>query len=1282
MGILNTSPFQDQWSEQNSYVTDTPAPTEFGQGDFQAAAEAFNSTYALYKRGEYQSRVNDVTQFNGIEFNNENLTKSLRDQKYSEDVITRVLSRPLSNWNDALNATDHVTHIQETNQQLQENFSTAGMLAAGIPLALLDPIDLVTGAPILAAGKFIKKGLNLSTKLGLVANAAGTGSALSVASMATYEVAADYYNDGSLIEAAMFGAALGGGLGFIVEKAIPNPALTKEVNASGIVLTPAEAKAEKLANAQDAAERLQGVVDEVRVLEAEQKALGQEAQVSQRADAGRATVDATSIKAKISETVKLAREAKDNAIFNLKAATSRFTESSKIKGDIETSLLKAEQDVATIAVKQGAVKAATKEVNTVTKALTKAETKLADMAGVKDPKARVALKTEVTALKKQIRTLNNTIKLASSDLNKIPTDAAARLKDLESQQKVAAQDALKADNKLKAASNAKEETTAKAKAATAEDKAFKIREQAKLLKRDSLETKSLQEKLAEYDADLSPEGLQKLFEKNNVLQEDIAKMEAGDFTVKELYGIGKQRANFIKDLSNELDELNNTIDWKLSPTFKRLPPLMQKLFAFSPIEKLLNSANDAVVVLAGKLSNGTMHHGKVDNHNAHLVRQMLDHFLKRSRDNVTFQYKEAVKAGYKGSRNDFIDDVGQQINLTNGQLQRAAFTGMDMTLPEIERAAIARERMKTLERSYFTENEYIRKSVDSFLDYYKEINTKGKALGIDAFQNTFEKGYAKRLYSEGKIRKLGRENAINKIVQAQRNKAIYTNAALTPEIDAEYLAKATKAVDSALERRQIREAVEKPLGNAKQSGTSALKMRGIDAFEDDLIDVLDTDIESVTSVYGLQMHGKLALKETTGMMTDEEFVKVLTDIGATQKDKDNFKVILDTIRGTRELNKEPGIVNDIIKGVSSYSSIMHTMGFGVPTITEAAAMASQFGWTPVFNKLIGTIPEVTRAYRFGTPSEKNTIELYVSYGESFGNTRSNRLDDFGAIEGIDSKLQDFMSGIVHKESILSGLLPITDTYKATTAALTVEFMAGLSVAKKVSKTDRMRLQDIGFDLEDLERVRTTLNVQPDGRIANMDRKTWGALDVDINRAALNMVGRTILSPDGVTLPKFMTNMNNLLVSRILFKFMRFPFASYESLLGRGIQEADAKQMMGLAGNVAMWSGILALKDSIKDPDKQQYRGEKGTNQLMIDSFIYNSWTSLPFALADFGYGAVTGENLTNDYRREFWGVTASDLQKLRRGHPKFSVYGMNPDLGDTTANIFNQFSYLEEVAKD
>ena len=81
---------------------------------------------------------------------------------------------------------------------------------------------------------------------------------------------------------------------------------------------------------------------------------------------------------------------------------------------------------------------------------------------------------------------------------------------------------------------------------------------------------------------------------------------------------------------------------------------------------------------------------------------------------------------------------------------------------------------------------------------------------------------------------------------------------------------------------------------------------------------------------------------------------------------------------------------------------MHTMGFGVPTITEAAAMASQFGWTPVFNKLIGTIPEVTRAYRFGTPSEKNTIELYVSYGESFGNTRSNRLDDFGAIEVLHS----------------------------------------------------------------------------------------------------------------------------------------------------------------------------------------------------------------------------------------------------------------------------------------
>ena len=399
--------------------------------------------------------------------------------------------------------------------------------------------------------------------------------------------------------------------------------------------------------------------------------------------------------------------------------------------------------------------------------------------------------------------------------------------------------------------------------------------------------------------------------------------------------------------------------------------------------------------------------------------------------------------------------------------------------------------------------------------------------------------------------------------------------------------------------------------------------------------LLDDDVIGTSQVYALNTHGRLALKERLGVDNNEQIEALISSatLGATPKEMDNLRVIIETINGTREVSRTPfDPFTRAVKALGTYSSAMHTMGFVIPTVTETATVAAQFGWGRTIERLVGNTKEVYSIYKNGTPSEKNTIELSISYGDANFATKANRYD---GTENIDSvgRWQAGGDKLVRMEAVYGGLLPMTDVLRMTTASLAVDFIARMSVSKNISKTDRMRLQDMGFDLEHLSHVRDTLNVDSNGRILNMDRKTWGALDRSLTLGIQNMVERTILNPNGATLPKFMTNVNEgQFIPRVMMKFMRFPFESYERLLGRGLQEADSKQLAGLGGNIGMWSLLLLTKDAIKDEEDQEFSGKDGMQALMMRSFLMNSFTSLPLAAVDTVSGALTGENLTNEYR--------------------------------------------------
>ena len=1263
--------------------TSTPKREEYQQSDMSALFQTLNTGGAMWNRGNFERSAVDMAQYEGKEFTQDNLKKDLETKGYAPEVIDQTLMSNQGDWASAERRANYVRDVQTKERQVQENFSTAGMIAAGIPMALID-IDSIAISPMLAGANKLKKAMNLSSRMAKVAHHSATGAAISATSMLAYEATTGMYKDDSLINSAMIGAALGGSLGYLVERAVHAPSLNQTLDGEGKLLTKEESKVEQLTAANTEHAKITTLIDEVKATKLDQQTATKDLADSQQRDVGRERVDNRIGK----EQRKQARDASRREWEDTKRprdeASSELSGITKTLRELERGVTSTTKSIKALADEAIVRKTLTKEASPLKGQITKLSNQLKALGNSRS-KASIATRETIgkklDVLNKKLRTIEAKVTRSETRANKHPANPSEQLKRLLVDRDVTKVQASSASKVFKNAQKVRDEKKTAHKKASKEHDDFQLavkKEEASA----SFETLSLQDKLARYDADLSPEGLKKLLEQRDLLSTDIAKMSNDDFNLKTLRGIQKNKQNYVDKLSKELDEIGKLNDFRQSDTFKKLPEWARKL-VISPIEKLLNSDNAVVSGLASQLHSGTVHHGKINAMTAWVLRGMLDNRLNRMHKNLIYSHSQAKKEGYTGSMGDFESDVAANAYKVVGQMQRDLYTGISGDIVGLARMEAAKAKAGSVQRVHDTDNEWIKKATDNYLDYYEGIHQKGSELGMDAFKGSLGKAYIKRTYSKAKINGMGAEVAIQRITDAQEAFARSVNSEITPETMAIFRAKAEKAVNGTLDNSLRKEQITRSLGMAKQSTTSSLKQRGIDAFDDDLMDMLEDDIHGTSQLYALSVHGRMALKEKLGVDNDEQIESLITQSGATPKEVDNLRVLVETIKGTREVSKNPfDPFTRAVKMASTYTSAMHTMAFALPTITEVASIAKEFGWTKTMDKLVGNPKDIYQIYKNGTDSEKNTIELMVSYGDAHFGVKANRADVETSYDSV-GRPQEFLDNLVHKEAVFGGLLPLTDMLRMATTSLSVDFMAGLSVASKISPVDEMRLQDMGFSKEDLPLIKERLQVNSAGRIGNTDRKTWGKLDDKITAGVMTMVERTILHPNGATLPKFMTNMNEgQFLPRVMFKFMRFPVESYERMLMRGVQEADSKQLMGLAGNIGMWTMILAAKDAIRPEDKQHYGEDDGYNQLMLDSLLYNSFTALPVAASDTVSGLLTGKNLTNDYRYSIGGAVSSDYQKLIGGRPTFSLPGYNVNIGEAVAPAMNVLKGLEEVNQE
>ena len=1317
-----------EWDEQQQRIANynssvVPDTTEEFEGSrFGALARRMNTAAAADHRASFNRKSYDTTAYEGVQFSRSNIRAQLTEQGEDPQIIDEVLTSRVNNWEEVERRRDYLSEYYRDQRQISEQFSTAGALGYGLPMAILDPSLLLLGPIAGGVGKGMQVA-NLATRLGRMAPTvqfAAAGSLEALADNIIYEQVTGVYEDNTNINAALIGMALGGTLGTFIGRSTKQP-LTSFSDDAGRPLAASEVRDTRLANAMTTREEIEALSKGVETIRREAEAptptRDGEAPVAQRPsytgiESARQNIN--DIHKVRQENTKKTRQAttaikrEEAAIAKGKAKLSNVRRmASEVKGVIAT-ITKTRGALAVHKQFPKGLPSKTRFINerveahrasgdrsrTIKAVREEAGTEYARLRNAVDEFADTPtpiLKARVAKVERQLKNLSNRIARVAPDGNitKVISDMGRML--TASQNKVLSK-------KTEKGNIAKENKRLKKSMGNA--KRVLDKEMATLGARQVQvgdRTMTLKELADKYKVDLTPEGVKGLSNRYGAVKRDIDKMLNDDYSkLSDAYGVKGEVQNPIAKLEREMSDIDKNLDdLTKSESWQRVNPTLRK-FLISPIEKLLNSDNALVSGFARKLHAGTVNHGVSNTRNAYNVKRNLDAQQNRLNRQLRNDYHKATKDGsFNGSLDEWHELVGRETFTTTGATQRAAYADYDGALSWQDRLKLAKERTAGLKREYGTDNVHVRSSINATLDYFEMIHARGNKLGMEAFRDSLGKGYAKRIYSKRAIEKLGRDPAIQRLVEAQEKFAVATNKPWGPADIADARAMAVAAVDRALDPAATVKAIMQPLGVSRTATTSAFKQRTVEAFDDDLADLLETNVEGITNLYGMNVHGRLALHGTIGVSDDAGIEAVLGSLKAAPKELDRLRVVIDTVKGVRELDKNPtAAISRVTKALSSYSSVMHSMAFGVTSMTEFTAIAGEYGLRRTLQNLVGRPRDIHQMYRTGKVADKNQIDLLVIYGDAHFNTRANRYD---ADTGFDSvgRGQAFLDKMQHYTSVYGGLVPVTDALRMTTASMTVDFLARLSVASKISDVDIKRLGDAGFSKADLPRIRKALDVSPDGRINNKDRSTWGGVNDDIDLAVQTTVDRVILDPNGATLPSFMTNYEGGgVVPRIFAKFLRFPIESIERMLYRGVQEMDARRAIGFAANFATWAAVLSAKDAIRGEERSMYEdGDYAT--LFKDALMYSSVAGGVGAVADTVAGLTTGRHITNDFSYRFGGVVASDVMKLQnftRGlltgdedriskGPNFHVPLMTVRIGEGVAAAMTTLGLIEETNK-
>lgn len=238
-------------------------------------------------------------------------------------------------------------------------------------------------------------------------------------------------------------------------------------------------------------------------------------------------------------------------------------------------------------------------------------------------------------------------------------------------------------------------------------------------------------------------------------------------------------------------------------------------------------------------------------------------------------------------------------------------------------------------------------------------------------------------------------------------------------------------------------------------------------------------------------------------------------------------------------------------------------GVLIPSLTDAIRPAMVHGFGPWIRDGLGPLVRNMKTYRkirkdfekLGIAAERfsqNTVSLRAGLTDPFMHT---------------SPVENVMRNMTGKFAKGTGILHFTDFEKNMTAFMAIERMRKAFNAKKMSEQDRAWLALLGIDEptgQQINRAFAKYGFEDDDGLFDPNVGHWNAPEDAFAKRrltdALNFeVDTTITTPSFGDLPLAARHP----LKRPLFQFRAFNFATYQTMLIRGVQEPMARFLGGL-----------------------------------------------------------------------------------------------------------------------
>ena len=575
------------------------------------------------------------------------------------------------------------------------------------------------------------------------------------------------------------------------------------------------------------------------------------------------------------------------------------------------------------------------------------------------------------------------------------------------------------------------------------------------------------------------------------------------------------------------------------------------------------------------------------------------------------------------------------------------------------------------------------KHLDEYYEFMNKQRNYWRGIDTDSVNPNAHLAYTSRLWNKDAIANMPKKDIVRAIVEARNASptarmlekidiAEYNNFISKSEEIAENMA---DKISTAKSLNDLRDIMSKSgAGGNLTTGRFDIGRR-IDVDEEMLGDLLHHNIDDIVELYHRDMSGKLSMIEATGMQTKEELfegyvkpiVHELQDLGYTstqiQKITDDLDVVIDTLLGQRSIAENPNSTGQTIKRYATgWNNVTLGMGFGWTAISEIGPALALTG-VKGLKYLMPAIKHTIDKYR-GIAGDKAIYNQLKAMGigmDVYNSRVAARFSDDG-INFAHTRPEQWLEKAQTKTMHASGLIGVTDAYKDMIGMAYIHNLhelgkrlnAGEDFNKILSKAERSRFARHGLTEQNIRDIGKQDVKYKDGLLEDLNWDNWDYhLKDKLSIATDRAVTGNILEPTALDLPKAMTDPNNVTIP-LITQYLRFPIASTESYLLRGLAEADRAAAIGAMTSFGVMGTLhlgmdellhsMGLIDEPIDLDDNE-----DLQKFAYRMFNYNPYTGMTpmlvnAGLATFGQPQPGSNYVPRDLGGVLGGVTMNRAQ--------------------------------------